>query len=314
MLKIAITLFVIAAVLMVYLFADHSKEGAIQRAKIIEKHKKTLKNKIAYPLNELILTHVSEEKIAKAEAKYKQAGYAVPYSITIVLNAAACIGCFCAATFILNNVFLGIVGLCSGWILPKMLIEYIINRRIKKLDAQLGIFMRMVTERYRSVNSFYKAFQTTVEEFRGEEPIYTELSKTAYAVSNGEPMSNALFELGARTSNKYMFQFADYYTQTALIGTDEAMEKVLTMAVDQYDKHIENDKKNAREISEIAMQSYVMLAMVPAVALFGVFEVDDYISFMTTTLMGKIGVACIVFVWVLVFWIVTFKLSAPLDN
>lgn len=314
MLRIAIGLLLIAAVIMTYLFTDRSKDAQVSREKAKEKYKKMFMNKVAYPLNEAILTRASEEKVAKAEAKYKQAGCAVPYTVMCLINAAACVGCFILSTFLLKNVFLGLVGLCCGWMVPDMIINFIINRRIKKIDTQIGIFMRMVTERYKSTNSFYKAFQSTVDEFRGEEPIYSELVQTSYAINSGEPMSDALMDLGKRTSNKYMIQFADYYTQTAIIGTENAMDRILTMAVDQYDRHMDNDRKNAREISEIGMQSYTMLAMVPGVAAFGVFEVDDYIPFMTTTLIGKIGVAVIVGVWMLVFWIVTFKLSAPLDT
>lgn len=314
MLRIAIGLIFVAAALLIYLFIDRSKDAQVERAKALEKYKRLINNKVIYPFNEAILTRTSEEKVAKAEAKYKQAGYAISYTAMCIINAGACIGCFLLATFILHNIFLGFVGLCCGWIVPDMIINFIINRRIKKIDTQIGIFMRMVTERYKSTNSFYKAFQSTVEEFRGEEPIYSELVKTSYAINSGEPMSDALMDLGRRTSNKYMIQFADYYTQTSIIGTENAMDRILTMAVEQYDRHMENDRKNAREISEIGMQSYTMLAMVPGVALFGIFEVDDYIPFMTTTLIGKIGVAVIVGVWVLVFWIVTFKLSAPLDT
>lgn len=314
MLRIAIGLFVLAAIILIYMFVDRSKEASVERTRKYEECKKFFKNKIAYPLNDALLSKVSDEKIEKAEAKYRQAGYAVSYSVMMLINALSCIGCFLASTFILKNIFLGFVGLCCGWIIPDMIINFIINKRIKKVDAQIGVFMRMVTERYKSVNSFYKAFESTVEEFRGEEPIYSELVKTAYAISGGEPMSDALMDLGRRTSNKYMIQFADYYTQTAIIGTENAMDRILTMAVDQYDKHMENDRKNAREISEIGMQSYTMLGMVPAVAAFGIFEVDDYIPFMTTTLIGKVGVAVIVFIWIIVFWIVTFKLSAPLDT
>lgn len=314
MLRIAISLLLIAAGLLIYLFTDRSKEAQVKRAQTREQYKKILQNKIIYPVNEAILTRASEEKIAKAEAKYKQAGYAISYTAMCLINAISCVTCFLLSTFVLKNVFLGIVGLLCGWIIPDMIINFIINRRIKRIDTQIGIFMRMVTERYKSTNSFYKAFQSTVDEFRGEEPIYSELVTTAYAISSGEPMSDALMDLGRRTSNKYMIQFADYYTQTSIIGTENAMDRILTMAVEQYDRHMENDRKNAREISEIGMQSYTMLAMVPAVALFGIFEVDDYIPFMTTTLLGKIGVAAIVGIWILVFWIVTFKLSAPLDT
>lgn len=314
MLRLVIAIFLIVGVSLLYLFMDRSKEAAVERERKRKARNAFLHEKVVYPFNEAVMTRIPEEKIRKTESQYRQAGYTIPYTVTLLINGAGCVGSFMVATFVLNNIFLGFVGLAMGWIIPTTIIRFLINRRIKRLDHQLGIFMRMVTERYKSTNSFYRAFQSTTEEFAGEEPIYSELAKTAYAVSTGEPMSEALMDLGHRTSNKYMLQFADYYTQTSMIGTEEAMDRVLTMAVEQYERHIENDRNNARAISEISMQSYMMLGMVPLVALFGIFEVDDYIPFMTTTLMGKIGTAVIVLVWMLVFWVVTFKLSAPLDE
>lgn len=313
MIKIAILAFIVVAVLLIYLLMDHSKEGQIARIKFISENQQKFQRKVLYPINEFIITHVPDEKKKKVEGKYRQAGLVIPYSINVLLCGFSCFILALLATFVLNNVFLGFVMLCTGWIFPSMLIEFLINRRIKILDTQIGMFMRMVTERYQSSNSFYRAFHSTVEEFEGEEPIYSELVEASEELSTGEPMSEVLTNLANRTSNKYLARFADYYTQTVIIGTENATSKVLTMALEQYEKHLETDKKNARELSEISMQSYVMLGMVPGVAVFGATQVDDYVAFMTTTLIGKVGTAVIVGAWILIFWAVTFKLAAPLD-
>ena len=173
MLRIAVGLFLLAAGILLYLFMDRSKEASVERTRKFEEYKRIFKNKVVYPLNDTLLSKVSDEKVEKAEAKYRQAGYSVSYSVMMLINALSCVGCFLVSTFILNNIFLGFVGLCCGWIIPDMIINFIINRRIKKIDTQIGVFMRMVTERYKSVNSFYKAFECTVDEFKGEEPIYS---------------------------------------------------------------------------------------------------------------------------------------------
>lgn len=313
MIKVAILAFIIVVVLLVYLLTDHSKEGKVERAKKASAQKKAFERKVLYPFNEFIITHVPDEKKKKVEGKYRQAGLSIPYSVNILLCGSSCFILAFLATTVLNNIFLGFVMLCTGWIFPSMIIEFLINKRIKVLDTQIGMFMRMVTERYQSSNSFYRAFNSTVEEFEGEEPLYSELVAAADELSTGEPMSDVLANLAKRTSNKYLERFADYYAQTVIIGTENATSKVLTMALEQYEKHLETDKKNARELSEISMQSYVMLGMVPGVAVFGATQVDDYVAFMTTTLLGKAGTAIIVGIWILIFWAVTFKLTAPLE-
>ncbi|MBQ6856593.1 MAG: type II secretion system F family protein [Lachnospiraceae bacterium] len=313
MIRIAILAFVLVIGLLIYLLTDHSKEAKVERARAQAQYKRTIHRKIIYPVNEFIITHVPEEKAKKVEGKYRQAGFNIPYSVNILLCGGSCLLLAFLATTVLNNIFMGIVMLCTGWIFPSMFIEFLINKRIKKLDTQIGMFMRMVTERYQSSNSFYRAFNSTIEEFEGEEPLYSELVTAADELATGEPMSEVLKGLAKRTSNKYMDRFADYYAQTVIIGTENATSKVLTMAVEQYEKHMETDKKNARELSEISMQSYVMLGMVPGVAVFGATQVEDYIAFMTTTMMGKIGSAIIVGAWILIFWAVTFKLTAPLE-
>lgn len=313
LIRIAVFAFAVVICLLIYLLTDHSKEAKVERAKTTEKYKNAFHKKVLYPANEFIVTHVPEEKMKKVEGKYRQAGFNIPYSVNILLCGGSCLLLAFLATTVLNNIFMGLVMLCTGWIFPSMLIEFLINKRIKKLDTQIGMFMRMTTERYQSSGSFYRAFNSTVDEFAGEEPLYSELLVAADELSTGEPMSDVLADLAKRTSNKYLARFADYYAQTVIIGTENATSKVLTMAVEQYEKHLETDKKNARELSEISMQSYVMLGMVPGVAVFGATQVDDYIAFMTTTMMGKIGSAIIVGVWILIFWAVTFKLTAPLE-
>ena len=74
MLRIAIGLLLVAAALLIYLFIDRSKDAQVERARALEKYKRLINNKVIYPFNEAVLTRTSEEKVAKAEAKYKQAG------------------------------------------------------------------------------------------------------------------------------------------------------------------------------------------------------------------------------------------------
>ena len=131
MIRIAILAFVLVIGLLIYLLTDHSKEAKVERARAQAQYKRTIHRKIIYPVNEFIITHVPEEKAKKVEGKYRQAGFNIPYSVNILLCGGSCLLLAFLATTVLNNIFMGIVMLCTGWIFPSMFIEFLINKRIK---------------------------------------------------------------------------------------------------------------------------------------------------------------------------------------
>ena len=303
-----------AFAIFLYVMIDSSKDTQIRLAEKVQSGKKKFKQKIYHPFNEFIITHVPEKMVKRGEAKYRQAGLKIPFAVEVIICAAVDVSLSFTAYFVLNNVYMAVIMLLLGWMLPQMLLNSIISYRTKKLDSQVGMFMRMVTERYTYSGSFYRAFHLTVPEFKGEEPIYSELLNSVNELSLGEPMADVLANLAQHTCNTYLDLFAKYYGEASKLGTENATTRILNMAVEQYDMHMELSRENKMELSEMTLQAYIMLGIVPGVAVFGAYQIEDYIPFMTTTLIGKVGAAIIVGIWLMIFWVITYKLKTPLED
>ena len=127
-------------------------------------------------------------------------------------------------------------------------------------------------------------------------------------------MADVLANLAQHTCNTYLDLFAKYYGEASKLGTENATTRILNMAVEQYDMHMELSRENKMELSEMTQQAYIMLGIVPGVAVFGANQIEDYIPFMTTTLIGKVGAAIIVGIWLMIFWVITYKLNTPLED
>ena len=57
-----------------------------------------------------------------------------------------------------------------------------------------------------------------------------------------------------------------------------------------------------------------MLLFVPAVIVYQCVNDPTYVPFMTTTMMGKIGTAVILTIWLMCFWVINVKLASPVDQ
>ena len=57
-----------------------------------------------------------------------------------------------------------------------------------------------------------------------------------------------------------------------------------------------------------------MLGMVPVFILFSISVHENYIQFMTETLLGQIATVCVTIVFLVCLWVITKKISAPLEE
>lgn len=314
MLKIAIILFIIVAAIEIYMNMDFSKE-AIQnrrlRAKLL---KDKFKDKVSNPLRETIENRASEGRKSKIEDRYTKAGFKINYATNVLICFILGLSLALLTGIGLKNPFMAIVFFGIGWNIPGIIATFISNKRLDKLNRQVGMFMRMVTKRYEVVGDFYMALNTTLEDFAGEEPIYTELQNTINNINRGAAIDDALHDLADRTDNVFLGRFADYYTTAVDIGTEEAKREVLGQAVEQYEEHMELTRELRKQLSELTMEAYVMLAFVPVIVVYQASQDPTYIPFMTDTLLGKFGSAVISAVWLLCFWVINMKLGAPVDK
>lgn len=314
MFAFAMMLFLTFVIIAIYRAMDHSKEGIIERKKKVAEIKKSFKFKIRDPFNDTVNSKIPEEKRKKVEDKYEKAGVRVNYASSF----AICLVCGTALSMIslfgLKNPYLAIAAFGFGWNIPGFLATFIANHRLEKINGQVGMFLRMVIKRYQVLKDFYLALETTTEDFVGEEPMYSELIKTLNNINRGDPIDDALHELAHRTDNKFLKRFADYYAITSEIGTAEARNNILGQALTQYEEHMELSRELKKQLSELSMEAYLMLLFVPAVIVYQCMNDANYIPFMTTTMMGKVGSAVILTVWLICLWVINMKLAAPVDK
>lgn len=314
MLRYGILLIAIAAAMMVYRTADHSKEAMIRRRQRFLSAKRFFIKKIYTPVNDFVYRRINNEKIAKKEEKLHRAGAKITYTSSVFLSLLAAFVFAAGVYLLIKNPFMAIVFFGIGWNVPSVVLNFFVNKRISKLDDQIGMWMRMVIKRYQVIDDFYESFMSTIADFAGEEPIYTELITTRNNIERGDSVSDALHDLARRIDNKYMMRFADYYEITSDIGTEEARHEVLEQALLQYQEHVTLTRELNKQLSELAMEAYLMLAFVPGVVAYQILTDDSYITFMTTTLLGQIGSSVIAALWLICFWVVSTKISEPLDK
>ena len=275
-----------------------------------ERRKDTLFSNMEKAINERAGTSKRYQK----EKLYMRAGLKITYAQGVMISLVLALVSFFLTQYLLDNMFLAFVMFIVAYLLPDQFVKLKKNRREKLINDQIGTFFNMVMKRFEVLGDFYTAFLATEEDFKGEEPMYSEIRRTKLNIQNGMPLSSAMKEMGSRLDNKYLCRFADYYEVAAEIGTEEARNQILYQAVEQYRKNEENMKNLRKQLSEVTMEAYVMLAFVPIVVVYSCFSQPSYVEFITTTLMGKIGITAIFVVVLLVFWFINNKIGAPLDK
>jgi len=263
------------------------------------------------------------EKLAEDRVKYSkryeietlclQAGFKLQFVEYLMLSMASSVVFAILMMMAMNNVLLGIVFLFIGYMVPKQAITFVKNRRVAMMDKQIGSFMLMILKRYENTKDFKMSLELTMKEFRGEEPLYSEIRQTVMDTNLGKPITEALEEMARRTGNKYMMRLSDYYKISSEIGTDDARKKLLNQAFLQYEENRKAKSLMKRELSSVKRESYIMLGAVPVFALFQANTNEDYIRFMTQESMGQIGTLVIFVVLSGAVWFINNKISAPLD-
>lgn len=264
------------------------------------------------------------EKIAEGRVKYSkryaietlclQAGVPLSYSEYLMISVTSGIIVAIFVGIFMNNPLLALIFLVIGYMLPKQFITLMKNRRISLMEKQIGSFMQMTIKRYETTRDFGKALELSTTEFKGEEPLYTDLRATVLEISLGKPVGEAMDGLARRTGNKYMGRFSDYYKIASAIGTDDIRKKLLAQAFEQFEENRKAKQTMKKELSSVVREAYIMLGSIPMFAAYQMMTNDKYINFMTNTFMGKIGSVVIITIFMGAVWFVNNKISAPLDE
>lgn len=303
--------FLLISVLIIFNYKINNKTTLDMRK---EQSKTSLReNAIKKAIEQNLEDNASFKKKHKIETMCIQAGFKLNYGEYMIICFISSILLPIVCYISLKNEYLMVVSFFLGFTIPSQIITMIKNRRAKILDRQVGSFLKMATERYSNTKDFSKAIQDCVEDFKGEEPIYTELRDTVLEMQLGISTSVALRNLAKRTGSKYLSRLGDYYALALKLGTAEARNTLLKQSFYQYDedRKIKNDLKMA--ISGPANEAYLMIGFIPITMIYNAFTNKDYLPFMTQTTVGKIGVAVIFSVVVGCLWVVNTKLSSPID-
>lgn len=250
----------------------------------------------------------------KMETVAMQAGIPLKYSEIMVVSIVTGFIFATVFGFLMNNFGVFVIFLVLGFLFPKQIISFIRNRRVEKMEEQVGSFMHMVLKRYDSTGDFGKAIQMSTEEFFGEEPLYSELKYTVRDINLGMPVSEAMNSLARRSGNIYMQRLADYYAIATEVGTEELQKNLLPQAYLQYEDNQAIKREMKKELAAVKRDAYMMLGSMPVFVIFSMNVQEDYIGFMTKTLVGQIATVVIMLVFLIALWVIVKKISAPLED
>jgi len=270
-------------------------------------------NQLKRKLESLIESNTKRSKKTEIEEMCLQAGYELSYGEYRLIGIVTGIIVFIAIYSGLRNLFTGLVFGFFASLLPGQLIHLIRNRRVSKLDAQVGSFMRLVLERYSSTKDFSQSIHACVKDFKGVEPMYSELVKTSADLNIGVPVSEAMRRLAKRVGNPYLQRMTDYYEIAADLGTMETRDNLLKQALKQYEENRSMKSKLRNELNGPVREAYLMTAMVPIISLYMSFSTPDYKHFMFHTGLGQFTLTMMFIVIVGVIWFINKQIGKPLD-
>lgn len=271
-------------------------------------------NVLRKKLDSMLEQKVKVSKRRQIELLAVQAGFKFSYGDITAIRVVLAGIFFLTISLVLNNPVLGLIFAFLGYSAPIQALDILKNKRVNALEAQVGPFLSMTLKRYESTKDLNQSLKLTAKEFEGEEPMYSELKSTILDIETGVETGLALKNLGIRSGNKYLKRFADYYEMSEFMGTDKDKYKLLSEALNQYEENRKMMLKLKKEISGPVREGYILIASVPAIALYQAFANEGYVEFMTQTSTGKIGSTVIISVLMGCIWFVNKKIGAPIDK
>lgn len=269
---------------------------------IMRKYEERLEEKVKFDKKyaiETIIMQAGFPKFSYAELKVLEYGVMTLFGIL--------------SFFVLENPILMLVLGVVGKMLPMQVFSFIANKRMGEMDKQVGSFIQLITERYRSHGDLAKSIEQTAPDFKGMEPMYSEIQRTILDVRVGTPTETAMKNLGRRTGNKFLVLFANYYSISATLGTEDARDRIVSQAWVQFNEDYKMKQTLREEIAGPKNEAYIMLAFVPMIIAYQIMTNPDYLPFMLNTDTGKMGTAGILAVLLGCLWFINKKIGAPLD-
>ena len=305
---VLIIMFIALAIFNTFSKSDFSDTFRKNQAKEQAKEEDSFMRKVERQTND----RVKYSKRYEVERLCRQAGFKIKYHELFVIKWACGIGLAVLVAVVIQNYFLAFELIFVGQMIPMQIITFIRNKRVADLEKEIGPMMQMVIKRYLSTKDFAKAMALTATEFKGMEPLYTELKYTVAEMEANVTVEKALDNLAERCDNKFLERFSDFYKIASSIGTQEARENLLGQAYLQYEEDRQLRQLLKVQISEPVKDSYIMVITVPIFACFGFIAMDGYADFLLHQLVGKVMVAALFGIIMGVIWFINNKIGAPL--
>ena len=269
----------------------------------------SVKKQLENALNE----KVDITKKFKVETLCIQAGYKLSYGEFKIIRVASAIIMPLLMLLLLNNPILAIVFAFIGYNIPYQYIKYTANKRILKMETQVGSFIKIVIERYKLNRDLPKSIVQSLPDFRGQEPFYKELKSAVGDIQIGLPTETVLDNLARSTGSKYLQRFKDYYKISNNIATHEDKVELLNQAFLQFDENRKIKMLLKKEISGPVREAYVMVLAIPIFMAYQSISAEGYLNFMINNRVGQYGIAGVVTVLLGCIWFINAKIGAPLD-
>lgn len=270
-------------------------------------------NKLRYRFNELLSTRMKYSTREKFVLLFRQAGFNINISDFVGISILSSVLLALVVGFFFNNALIGCGFLIIGFVFPYQILMFLKNRRLTLLEKQIGSFLAIIVERFKTTKNIQESLVLTAREFEGRNPIYSELENVIRRMDAGYTIVGALDEFRLSTQNIFIELFLDSYKIAIEIGTDEAIEDNMSEVLKQFQENRRAKRLLKSRIATPKRDAMIMLMMIPGVVGYQLMTNGDYATFMTTTSTGKIGSSVLVFVFVGCFWFINSKIGAPID-
>lgn len=249
----------------------------------------------------------------KIETLCAQAGFDLSYGEYMLICFFCAIILPIITLSVLDNIYLAGMMILIGALLPGQFISFMRNRRIFILERQVESFMELFSERYKTIRNPARSLEDCLKDFDGQEPIRHEIKKTLLDMNLGMTTVDAMRSFAYRTGNPYLSKLVEAVRVSEDIGTDEVRERLLTKALEAHRKKKTRFNNLKQRIQGPKNESMILLVAVPFIMLYQIATNPNYIEFMTTTDMGKIGLAVIAAICLFAIWFINKKIGAPLE-
>lgn len=274
-------------------------------------------NALKQKLNSSIEKSVSRKLSYKKKDKWvniiKQSGVNVTLEELLTYSIVAGVLACAVSGFVLRSILFALIIGFVFLIGPFLYINTRRNRRLNRVNEEVGMFLNLVTKRYESSQNMVSALVYTRDEMSGM-ILAGELDKALVDINLGVPISDVLIDMGKRMENKYLQRFADYYEVLSEMGSSEITEKLFNTLLNQYQSDLQLKRSLKQALRSPARDCYALIAMAPIFFIYQATMNEEYLPFMLNTTLGKIGIGIVIIVIILSVVVIEKKLSAPIDT